>query len=187
MTLKVKRQHLTLPSEVADTFATITDKRVRNAYITKLRNAGWTLSSIAEVSGVTREGVRQRSSKNLDVTLANGLFVPTLPVIEIPDKEPRTFIEPDPIDLARMLELQPIVKQVRGNSPKYREEAEEYTWLLHKAHNLDGVTLYRLGKRLGITHAAIRFRLARYGYKLAPNATSKTYTAILDKNRINLR
>jgi hypothetical protein len=86
-----------------------------------------------------------------------------------------------------MLELQPIVKQVRGNSPKYREEAEEYTWLLHKAHNLDGVTLYRLGKRLGITHAAIRFRLARYGYKLAPNATSKTYTAILDKNRINLR
>jgi transcriptional regulator with XRE-family HTH domain len=187
MAIKVIRQHLTLPSEVADTFASITDKRVRNAYIVKLRKAGWTLASIGEVAGMTREAVRQKlRGRKLNESLADGLPVPSLPFVEVPDKEPRTFIEPDPIDLARMLELQPLAQQVRSNSPLYRKEAEEYTWLLHKAHNLDGVTLYRLALRLGVTHAGIRFRLARYGYKAPKTATSRVYGAILEQNRVKL-
>jgi hypothetical protein len=73
---------------------------------------------------------------------------------------------------------------VRSNGTKYRKEAEEYTRLLNQAHVEEGVTLYRLAKRLGVTHGALRFRLVRYGYKTPVNATSKVYTPILEKNRI---
>lgn len=190
MAIKVQRQHLVLPTEVTEAFSVIKDKRVRNAYIVKLKKAGWTLDSIGVAVGITREGVRHivaRGKKGkIDENRANGLFVPMLPYIEIPDKEKRVFVEPDPIDLARLLELQPFAQQVRSHSPAYRLEAEEYTWLIHKAHHIDGVTLYRLALRLGVTHGALRFRLARYGYKPAPNAKSKSYDAILDKNRAKL-
>jgi hypothetical protein len=47
------------------------------------------------------------------------------------------------------------------------------------------VTLYRLAKRLGVTHGALRFRLVRYGYKQAISAESKAYTPILQQNRID--
>jgi hypothetical protein len=36
-------------------------------------------------------------------------------------------------------------------------------------------------------HGALRFRLARYGYKTSPVGQSKAYTPILEENRINLR
>jgi hypothetical protein len=73
---------------------------------------------------------------------------------------------------------------VRSNGKKYREEAEEYTKLLNHAHTVEGVTLYRLAKRLGVTHGALRFRLVRYGYKKPVTATSKVYTPILKENRL---
>jgi hypothetical protein len=73
---------------------------------------------------------------------------------------------------------------VRSNGKAYREEAEEYTKLLNYAHTVEGVTLYRLAKRLGVTHGALRFRLVRYGYKKPVTATSKVYNPILKENRI---
>jgi hypothetical protein len=104
-----------------------------------------------------------------------------------PVKTPPSYIEPSPETLARLLELQPYAQQVRSNGSKYREEAEEYTELLDYAHRVEGVTLYRLAKRLGITHGAIRFRLVRYGYKDPITATSKVYTPILAENRISTK
>jgi hypothetical protein len=97
---------------------------------------------------------------------------------------PPTYIEPSAETLARLLELKPMAMSVRSNSPKFRAEAEEYTRLLDHAHRVEGVTLYRLAKRLGVTHGAIRFRLARYGYKLPKNASSKVYQPILEQNRV---
>jgi hypothetical protein len=99
-------------------------------------------------------------------------------------KPPREFVEPDPAKLARLLELKPFAQQVRSNGGKYRAEAEEYTALIAEVHLVDGVTLYRLAKRLGVTHGALRFRLARYGAKLPQNGgTSKVYNPILAENR----
>jgi hypothetical protein len=171
-----KTQHK-LPPEVVDTFQTL-DLDSRNAYIYALRSRGWTLQSIAEASGVTRERVRQIALRKPNTEIP--FYVPTPP--EKPVSQPREFVEPTERTLNRLLELQPLAQQVRGKGMRFRAEAEEYTNLLHYAHTVEGVTLYRLAKRLGVTHGALRFRLARYGLK-THEGTSRVYTPIMEKNR----
>lgn len=191
MTEYRKTNH-TLPEEVREFFNNAdTDLEARNRVVLGLREAGWTLQSIAEATGVTRERVRQivraTRKKAPEANIAEavradyGLTIPSPPVHE---RSPgRVYVEPDPVKLARMLELKPMAEQVRANSTQYREEAEEYTRLIAESHLEDGVTLYRLAMRLGVTHGALRFRLARYGYKLPVTGRSKVYTRIDPKNR----
>lgn len=184
---KHTRQNHVLPSEVADQFTRVVSDRDRNAYIKALRERGWTLESIGVTAGITRERVRQISDKTpmteaLRVAI-EGYAIPEPPVIEEP--EPRQFVEPSEETLRRLLELQPYAQQVRSYGSQYRKEAEEYTWLINYAHTVEGVTLYRLAKRLGVTHGALRFRLARYGYKKPVFAQSKAYTPILRENRVD--
>jgi hypothetical protein len=181
---KKQKKLLTLPTETAEVLVSLReDKNTRNRYIVELRNAGWTLESISEATGITREGVRLVCVRNGGEVVPTGLPVPEVPTVEIAERVRREYVEPDPADLSRMLELQPLAQKVRGKSGAYRAEAEEYTALLNKAHSEDGVPLYRLAKRLGITHGAIRFRLARYGYKPAVNGKSKVYDSIQSENR----
>jgi len=175
------KKHQVLPAHVKADFDSALDSETRDDFIRELRSKGWTLEAIATVSDLTRERVRQIS---LSAGSGNptGFEVPNPPLK--PVKAKPVYIEPTPATLARLLELQPLAQQVRSNGKKYREEAEEYTRLLNHAHVNEGVTLYRLAKRLGVTHGALRFRLVRYGYKTPVNATSKVYTPILDENRI---
>lgn len=164
---------------------------VRNAYVCALRHAGWTLQAIADGLGVSRERVRQienatPASLVAEISIFTNEFpVPAVPSIAI-EKDVYELIVPSDETLARLKELQPLAQQVRSHSPKYRAEAEEYSALLWKAHTEEGVTLYRIAKCLGVTHGALRFRLARYGY-LSPShgGTSKVYRKILDKNRVS--
>lgn len=155
----------------------------RNRYARALREAGWTLQSISDASGITRERVRQIVKEPEGVSNAEfpSWFVPMPPVRET--AAPREYVEPDPAKLARLLELKPYAQRVRSNSRRFREEAEEYTNLIAEVHLEDKVTLYRLAKRLGVTHGALRFRLARYGKKAPVSGHSKVYTPILQKNR----
>lgn len=185
MTKHTKHNH-TLPDEVVQTFKKITADRDRNAYIKALRERGWTLESIGTAAGITRERIRQISDKipmseALRVAI-EGYVIPEPPII--PEPEQREFVEPSDETLRRLLELQPYAQQVRSYGTQYRKEAEEYTWLINYAHTVEGVTLYRLAKRLGVTHGALRFRLARYGYKKPLSAQSKAYTPILMENRM---
>ena len=181
---RYQKQHLTLPQEAKDLLLSLADNiPLRNSYLYLLRKYGWTLESLGQALQVTKERVRQYTlSKKVNPAMAIHLpeFRPPVLVLGKPKHIP---IEPTPETLARLLELQPLVQQVRANSPMYREEAEEYTWLLNYSHTIEKVTLYRLAKRLGVTHGALRFRLARYGY-LTHTGKSSTYTAILDKNRV---
>lgn len=186
MTKHTKQNH-TLPSEVAERFSMVASDRDRNAYIKALRERGWTLESIGVTAGITRERVRQISDKTpmadaLRVAI-EGYPIPEPPIIAEP--EPKNYVEPSDETLRRLLELQPYAQQVRSYGTQYRQEAEEYTWLINYAHTVEGVTLYRLAKRLGVTHGALRFRLARYGYKKPVTAQSKAYTPILRENRID--
>jgi hypothetical protein len=183
-----------LPAEVYDAVTKLEAslpasewKDLRKTYAVLLRDAGWTLQSVADLFGWSRERVRQVSSARTTATamaLAEkyALDIPTPPLK--PEPTPRQYVEPSPETLARLLELKPMAMAVRSHSPAFRAEAEEYTRLLNHAHAVEGVTLYRLAKRVGVTHGAIRFRLARYGYKLPKNASSKVYKPILDKNRV---
>ena len=178
-----KRLH-TLPPEVREKFLAINDVDERNQYIVNLRKVGWTLESISKVTGMTRERVRQIVLESVrEIELDDSFVVPPIPFY--PEKPKRVFIEPQPETLTRLLELQPMAQQVRSNASRFREEAEEYVKLLNHAYKVEGVTLYRLGKRLGVSHSAIRFRLARYGYIVNHEGNSKVYKPILDKNRVS--
>lgn len=181
---EIQKRLVELPPEVSKTFETL-ELGLRNSYIAALREIGWTLTSISNACGLTRERVRQLVEQ--EQKIATAADITTLPLPEPPIKEERAgrvFIEPSPETLARLLELQPKAQLVRSNVMTYRKEAEEYTRLLNHAHTVEGVTLYRLAKRLGVTHPALRFRLARYGYKTSPNGQSKVYQPIRSEHRL---
>lgn len=184
----LKKTQLTLPADVVESFGKIEDTEERDTYIVALRAVGWTLQSIAAVTDLTRERIRQiAGSPHVQPAAYTGAWpVPTPPEVEV--KAKREYIEPKPETLARLQELYVSARLVRGRTTKYRVEAEEFTKLLYDTHRPiaeggEGVTLYRLAKRLGVTHAALRFRLARYGYKEPEGNTSKVYRRILEENR----
>lgn len=171
-----------LPQYVYEEFEALTNNDHRDILIRSLRLAGWTLESISAASNLTRERVRQIALGSIPEGTSVPIEIPEPPIK--PEKAKPVYIEPHPDTLKRLLELQPYAQQVRSNGTKYRKEAEEYTKLLNHAHVVEGVTLYRLAKRLGVTHGALRFRLVRYGYKQPVTATSKVYTPIVEENRL---
>jgi hypothetical protein len=173
-----------VPDYIADFFKGPIDVTTRDYLIQSLCENHWTYEAVAAACNITRERVRQISlSDSADSRIRLPFEIPTPPVK--PERPKPVYIEPSPETLSRLLELQPYAQQVRSNGKKYREEAEEYTKLLNHAHTVEGVTLYRLAKRLGVTHGALRFRLVRYGYKKPVTATSKVYTPIISENRLN--
>jgi DNA-binding CsgD family transcriptional regulator len=164
-------------------------KSERYMYASALVAQGWTQTVLAKELNVSREAVRQQVGK-IKLTDAIRLVVD----LDLPVPRPPSHDEPAPYQpvmptdktLARLLQLKPFAELVRSNSPRYRTEAEEYSWLINYAHTVEGVTLYRLAKCLGVTHGALRFRLARYGYKPATNGSSKVYNKINSENRAEL-
>ena len=172
-----------LPEYITEIFEDVSgNSPQRDFLIRSLRKNEWTLEAIATASKLTRERVRQISTSD-SPDQEFPVEIPEPPVHAVKAKP--VYVEPTEATLNRLLELQPYAQQVRSNGKKYREEAEEYTKLLNYAHTVEGVTLYRLAKRLGVTHGALRFRLVRYGYKTPVTATSKVYTPIVKENRVN--
>jgi len=182
-------QRQTLPFIATVALNTIKDKDMRAAYIYVLRMKGWKLQAIADALDLTRERIRQIETKAspslaIHVLADPGSFpIPELETMEIEVLAPPVYIEPSAETLARLLELKPLAQKVRYDHSAYRKEAEEYSALIWHAHSVEGVTLYRLAKRLGVTHGALRFRLARYGYIIPKEGKSKCYTPIKQKNR----
>jgi len=180
---KQKKRNIELPMSATIMFKKLSGGTAeeRDEYIRALRLAGWTLSSISNSVGLSRERIRQISAQDGDESTKAGFYIPEPP--RYAEKVPRVYVEPKPETLSRLLELQPMAQAVRSSSPRFRAEAEEYTSLLNHAHTVEGVPLYRLGKRLGITHSAIRFRLTRYGYKpMTAKTNSRVYQPV--KHRV---
>lgn len=182
---KYIKKNQQLPETIKKAFKKVSDNTERDYLIKQLVDANWTYEAISNASGLTRERIRQIANAfedlakefNFDLSVE----IPEPPIK--PERSKPEYIEPSPETLARLLELQPYAQLVRANGQKYRAEAEEYTALLNHAHTVEGVTLYRLAKRLGVTHGALRFRLVRYGYKKAVTATSKVYKPVIKQNR----
>jgi hypothetical protein len=190
MRVQQKQLHI-LPDEVVARFAGITTHHPdRDGFVKALRERGWTLESIAHAAGqMSRERVRQVCQKTslaeaLRVAML-GYPIPEPPFDEIIINPPPVYVEPSSETLARLLELKPLARQVRSSSPRNREAAEEYTALLQYAHEVEGVPVYRLAKRLGVTHAAIQSRLVRYGYR-DTSGTSGAYQRIAKVNRATM-
>lgn len=166
---------LVLPPAVQDAFAAITDPVIRNSYAAALHAKGWTFQSIAGPAGVTRERIRQVAGRGVQVDVS------ALPLPEPPrhTKRVRTYIEPDPVKLERLLALKAEAAKVRAGSTEGREAAREYMALVHEVTETDGVPLYRLAKRLGVTTGALGSRLVRYGFRTT-TGDSKAYTPVQD-------
>ena len=180
-----------LPEEVYENFKKISsDLELRNAYIKELRVASWSLQSIADAAGISsRERVRQiiegRYKHLSSSNVSTNFSVPTLPTKEL--RQLRVLVEPSEKTLSKLLELKPSAQKVRSHSPKFRKEAEQYTALINHAITVEGVSVRHLGKRLGVSPSALRFRMARYGYITSHDGKSTCYKPILDKNRYVLQ
>ncbi len=181
-----KKSNLELPDQVKDMFRVLNtkaDRTIRNDYIVTLVSAGWSQASVARASNLSAQMIRVIVSSHtpaqpVPLTMA----IPQVP--RHPEKVGTSrYVMPTPELLERLKELQPYAQQVRSNSPRFRAEAEEYTYLLNQAHKEQGVTLYRLAKLLGVTTSAIAFRLVRYGYRNTEKGKSSAYRSILDSNR----
>ena len=174
ITTKTKKSDLTLPKEVGETLRSL-PLAERKAYSNLLRNAGWTLQSIATEVGVTRENIRlyERSTPSAEtLEKVKDLLIPEVPKVEIyADRVVKVIPKPEVI--AQLKELQAKASLVRGKGKAHREEAEQYTKLLYETME-SGVSGYRLAKELNVTHSAILFRLVRYGYATS-TGKSKTY------------
>lgn len=166
----VMQQHQELPASALKTIEEIKARNSspdRDEYIKMLREAGWTLQSIASAHGMTRERVRQIAAeprmyfedvKSLEVPAAPNRIVDIFESVEV---------ELDPAVAARMLELSALARKPITNSA----EAFEFVALLNQEIER-GVSGIRLAKMLGINHSSIYARLARYGYRQT-KATSK--------------
>lgn len=180
---KYIKKNQQLPDSIRLEFDVPRGSGFRDQLIRELAEAGWTYEAISNASKITRERVRQIVKSAAATATRTGIEIPEPPTK--PERQKTEYVEPSPDTLRRLLELQPYAQQVRANGSKYREEAEEYTALLNHAYKNEGVTIYRLAKRLGITHGAIRFRLARYGYIQPKTGTSKVYNPIIRENRVS--
>lgn len=180
-----KKSNLELPDQVKDLFRVLDTKEnrdQRNDYIIALVKSGWSQASVARASNLSAQMIRVIVSSHTPKPTPETLFVPLVP--RHPEKVGTSrYVMPTPELLARLKELQPYAQQVRSNSPRFRAEAEEYTYLLNQAHKEQGVTLYRLAKLLGVTTSAIAFRLVRYGYRTTEHGKSPAYRSITESNR----
>lgn len=189
--IKYKKALIALPDYTADELVAANgsgDRGTLVSMIVALRLGGWTYESMAKPLRVSRERIRQlynipdawERELLANAVIEQGFVVPERPIAE--EKPTRVIVKPSESAVERLLELQPVARQVRANSKRYRAEAEEYVSLIHKEHER-GVTIYQLAKALGVTHAAIRSRLARYGY-ITTTSGSKCYNRIREVNRV---
>ena len=176
---------LQLPENVVVAFSMLTsplDKKMRNDYVVALVGAGWTQASVARASKLSPQMIRVILNSHTSTGVPPTLLVPLVPK-HAPKVGQSRYVMPTPELLERLKELQPSAQMVRANSPRYRAEAEEYTYLLNQAHNEQKVTLYRMAKLLGVTTSALAFRLVRYGYRTTTLGKSSSYKPVLHKNR----
>lgn len=177
----IQRYKQELPESVVDGFKHITNNADRDNYIKALASVGWTARAIAVACKMSAERIYQilDSGAQAEHTPAT-LVVPPAPRKMVKAKAVVAYTEPSPEMLARMKELQPLAQLVRSSSPRYRAEAEEYTYLLNEATK-QGCTVYRLAKLLGVTHSALAFRLVRYGYRTTVHGQTKAYQPIMHR------
>ena len=177
-----QRTKHTLPEEVGGILRSLGLKE-RKAYATELSKAGWTLQSIATELNLTRESIRlyEKAESNNESEVRNaiaGLPIPPTPTRTVSREVIKKVAIPDDV-LAELKELYEKAKLVRGKSPNYRKEAENFTRLAY-AQVEQGVTTYAIAKALGITNSALLFRFSRYGYKVS-SGQSKVYRPLTNR------
>jgi hypothetical protein len=147
---------------------------------------GWTYVALAQPLGVSRERVRQLA--NGATGHAHGVDIPPPP--HRPDPQPPGTPPPTSPptlsrqEVSRLRRMCRAVSAVNGATPAddpLRHLSTQFTAELAAAHTR-GVSVYMIGKQLGVTHGAIRFRLGRHGYlPLPPSMRHQQYKGVTSK------
>ena len=184
---KKQKWGLILPTEVVGALTELRDNKQKELfadYVALLRAEGWSLASIADPLGLTRERIRQVALSCESLELAEkfaevrGWEIPAVPIR--PNKYVRRLpapLKPSEETVARLMALKPIASSVRWTSDKGRAEAEEYVGIIAKEVER-GVSVYMVAKSLGVTPLAIRSRLSRYGHMTPTEGGSEKYQAM---------
>ena len=184
---KKQKWGLILPTEVIVSLKDLRDNKHKEMfadYVELLREEGWSLASIADPLGMTRERIRQiaNSCKSLELAQAfadaRGWDIPRVPYL-VPKYSRKTPIplKPSEETIARLMALKPVASSVRWAGSKGRAEAEEYVSII-AGEVKRGVSVYMVAKSLGVTPLAIRSRLSRYGHLPPTQGGSEKYQAM---------
>lgn len=159
------------------------DAKTRKQLVATVRaflDAGWTLASVADACHVTRQTVFnwKQESEALDITKLVAMDVPPF-VSSSPakvERKPKAMLSE--ADVKELLMLHDIAKRNRrgrvGTQSFTAECSQRFTDMVWNLHNDKGVSIYAIAKAVGVTVAALQFRLVRYGYKTT-TGKSKSY------------
>jgi hypothetical protein len=131
-------------------------------------NAGWTLQSIADAVGITRERIRQITN---DVYrsgyIPQGYDVPPVPVKPVPVKPQKPRLTEEQAAYLRQLNTRAKATGLMRRDDPRVVAGRELAALLHR-YTVLGHTLVELAAACGVTKTSIVFRLGRYGYRSLP-------------------
>lgn len=149
--------------------------------IAQIVRRGYTLEAVGLVLDVSREAVRQRTLRVSDSALV-GIEPEVSKLLERPDvvRPVKPSLTED--ELADLERLRPLASTRNGgnrNDPLVAAAGSEFNSILLHARDR-GVTAYSMAKALGVTPAAITFRLERETGNLPPSLAPK---AVADRRR----
>lgn len=168
---------MVLPAEFAEKLASMYEYYGRPMswqlvmLLAHARDAGWTLQSLANALGMTRERMRQilEPVKAADYPPPPPGTIPAVPV------KPARPVKPPPPQLTgeQAAQLRDLNRQanVRGKMSPDRPEVAAARLLAQTLHNYrkQGYRLAHLAEAMGVTAEAVHFRLGRWGFgPLAP-------------------
>lgn len=142
------------------------DCQMLDAYIFKLREAGWTLEAIGTAFGVTRERARQRA---LQATQAAYEAIPDVPLAKRMTPRPRKVRPPQmkPEFVEWLRHTYELAKECRGWQPLDAPErvASVNFWAAIDRASKQGITLADVARALGMKYPTLIMGLRRHGHR----------------------
>lgn len=184
-----------LPEDVALFVAGLRDRELNDqitldqvyGYLLELSNAGWTFRALANAyNGVVIDTVRKpvvelRDSGRRWDPIPDAPPIPESPRREAqnrpaqPSAASQTYHVPEEV-AERMKKLYRLAKEVRGTTPQdspKREASKELSRMMATEKDA-GASFVEIGKAVGMSWSAVKFRLGRYGYYDLPASVAHT-------------
>lgn len=171
-----------LPQETVDLLSRLyPDETVFNAYVSRLRSAGWSFRAIGDGFGVTNDTAKIRclsGTSDANKGVASEFDVPEPPLSKVQAsraraesrRENKYVIPPETVE--RLLELKALAfKRGRHTGDDINRASSQFSVLLWQELQ-NGAAYSDLASATGMTHQAIRFRLGRYGFIPLPPSFS---------------
>ncbi|HZM83815.1 MAG TPA: hypothetical protein VFC19_49485 [Candidatus Limnocylindrales bacterium] len=173
MSTKGLRMHLSLPepfaAELRGLYTRLSAPSAELcATVSAARRRGWTLVSLGNALGVSRERVRQWA-ETADINQPITLEIPDLPPKPEPYKHVIPTLTPQQVEQLRDLRHKAMAMGCKDANHPAIAAGHEFAVMVN-GYVAAGHRLRDIARELGITSGALRFRLGRWGfYGLPPS------------------